>query len=242
MALDYQPLFVLSGGMLLQERKLAVITNNLANMDTPSFKKDLLEVSSWYTDMGSQVLHNSPENPANNFIYPMMSGVFTDMSQGPLRETGNTLDLAIDGEGFFAVRTPDGIRYTRKGNFRLDREGFLVTEEGYRVLDRGNNDIQIRGSRIEVDREGNIYTDGVLSSTLGVWSLQDSQKLGEDLFVGTPQPAREFHIKQGFIELSNVNAILEMVRLIETSRAHETYARLIQAVDEVQGRVNNIVR
>ena len=242
MALDYQPLFILSSGMLLQERKLAVTTNNLANLDTPSFKRDFVEVSSWYTDMGAQVPNLSPENPTNNFVYPMMTRIFTDLSQGSLRETGNTFDLAIEGEGFFAVRTPEGVMYTRKGNFRLDSEGFLVTEKGYRVLDRANDEVKVVGNRVDVDREGNVYVDGIRVSTLGVWALPDAQKVGEDLFTGTPQPAEGFSVRQGFIELSNVYGIVEMVRLIETSRAHETYARLIQAVDEVQNRVNTIVR
>ncbi len=242
MALDYQPLYILSGGMLLQERKLSTITNNLANADTPSFKKDLLEIATWYTDMGNKIPDSSPENPTNNFVYSMVSGVFTDLSQGPLRQTGNDLDLAIEGEGFFAVRTPEGIRYTRKGNFRLDSEGYLITEEGYRVLDRNQNDIKIIGNKVEFDLEGNLYVDGNLQTTLGVWNLQNPGKAGFDLFTGTPQPAQNFRILQGFLEQSNVNPIVEMVRLIETSRAHEVYARLVQAVDEVQGRVNTIVR
>jgi len=242
MALDYQPLFILSGGMLLQERKLAVTTNNLANLDTPSFKRDMVEVSSWYTDMGAQVQSLSPENPTNNFVYPMMSRIFTDLSQGSLKETGNPLDLAIEGEGFFAVRTPEGVVYTRKGNFRLDSEGFLVTEEGYRVLDRANDEIKVVGGRVDVDSQGNVYVDGLRTATLGVWVLPDAQKVGEDFFTGTPQAAEGFSVRQGFIEQSNVNGIVEMVKLIETTRAHETYARLIQAVDEIQSRVNTIVR
>ncbi len=242
MALDYQPIFILASGMLLQERKLSTVTNNLANADTPSFKKDFLEVASWYTDMGAKEPDTSPENPTNNFVYPMVSGVFTDLSQGPLRETGNSLDLAIDGEGFFAVRTPEGVLFTRKGNFRLDSEGYLVTEEGYRVLDSQNRDIRIEGNRIEFDPRGNLYIDGERSVSLGIWSLPDAQKVGEDFFRGTPQRAQNFRLRQGFLEFSNVNPILEMVRLIETSRAHETYARLIQAVDEIQGRLNSITR
>ncbi len=242
MALDYQPIYVLASGMLLQERKLSAISNNLANADTPSFKKDLLEVSSWYTDMGTKIPDSSPENPTNNFVYPMVSGVFTDLSQGPLRETGNPLDLAIEGEGFFAVRTPEGIRYTRKGNLRIDAEGYLVNEMGYRVLDRDGNEIRVLGANIQFDPQGNIYVDGELQATLGIWNLQNPGKAGFDLFTGTPQPAQNFRILQGFLELSNVNPIVEMVRLIETSRAHEVYARLVQAVDEVQGRVNTIVR
>ncbi len=242
MALDYQPLYILSGGMLLQERKLAVITNNLANANTPSFKKDLIEVESWYTDMGVQAQTLSPENPVNNYIYPMVSEVFTDLSQGPLKQTDNPLDLAIEGEGFFAVKTPDGILYTRKGNFRLNREGYIVTEEGYAVLDRDLKEIRVEGSRIEIDPDGNVYVDGDQVATFGIWTLEDPQKVGLDLFTGTRVPAEEFRVRQGFIELSNVNPIVEMVRLIETSRAHEVYARLVQAVDEIQAKVNSIVR
>ncbi len=242
MATDYQPMYVLASGMLLQERKLSVITNNLANLDTPSFKKDLIEVASWYTDMGQRLQTRSPVSPSNNFVYPMMESIFTDISQGALRETGNPLDIAIEGEGFFAVRTPEGIMYTRKGNFRLDREGYLVTEEGYRVLDRDRNDIRLASPEFVVDKEGNIYIDGEIRYRLGVWTLLDFQKLGEDFFGGTPQEAQNFRIMQGFLELSNVDGIVEMVRLIEASRAHEVYSRLIQAVDEIQGRVNNIVR
>ncbi|MDQ7083345.1 MAG: flagellar hook-basal body complex protein [Aquificota bacterium] len=135
MALDYQPLFILAGGMLLQERKLSTVTNNLANADTPSFKKDFLQVASWYTDMGAKIPDSSPENPTNNFVYPMVAGVFTDLSQGPLRETGNQRPRLIEGEGFFAGKNARGRDVHEKGDFRLDSEGYLVTEEGYRVLD-----------------------------------------------------------------------------------------------------------
>ncbi|MDQ7038388.1 MAG: flagellar hook-basal body protein, partial [Aquificota bacterium] len=242
MALDYQPIFVLASGMLLQERKLGVITNNLANLDTPSFKRDLLLASAWYTDTGEKRPTRNPEDPSNNFVYPVVGSVFTDLSQGPLRRTENTLDLAIEGRGFFGVRTPEGVRYTRKGTFSLDREGFLVTEEGYRVLDRDGNEIALEGGRVVVDQEGNIYVDGELVATIGVWDLEDPQKVGFDLFVGNPAPAENFRVRQGFIEMSNVNGVLEMVRIIETSRAHEVYSRLIQALDEVQERVNSGMR
>ncbi len=242
MAIDYQPLFVLSSGMLLQERKLSVITNNLANIDTPSFKKDLVEVGSWFTDNGVQVRNEKPDNPSNNFVYPMMVNIYTDLSQGPLKETGNPLDVAIEGDGFFAVRTPNGVLFTRKGNFRVDHESYLVTEEGFRVLDRNNAEIRLEGSTIHIDSEGNIYVDENLSATLGVWNLENPVKVGEDFFRGTPQPAENFRLMHGFVELSNVNPILEMVRLIETSRAHEVYSRLVQALDEVQGKANNIAR
>ncbi len=242
MALDYQPMFVLASGMLLQERKLGVITNNLANLDTPSFKRDLLLVSAWYTDVSVKENTEDPESSSNNFVYPMVGSVFTDLSQGPLRRTDNPLDLAIEGEGFFGVRTPEGIRYTRKGTFTLDREGYLVTEEGYMVLDRNGEEIRLEGAEVFVDPEGNIYVEGELVASLGVWTLENPQKVGFDLFTGNPVPTEDFRVRQGFIEMSNVNGILEMVRLIETSRAHEVYSRLVQAVDEIQERVNRSIR
>ncbi len=242
MALDYQPLFILASGMLLQERKLGVITNNLANLDTPSFKRDLVLASAWYTDMGTKRPTENPEEPSNNFVYPVVGSVFTDLSQGPLRQTDNPLDLAIEGKGFFAVRTQEGVRFTRKGNFTVDKDGFLVTEEGYRVLDRDMREIQVEGGTVTVDPEGNVYIEGDQIATIGVWDLQNPEKVGFDLFTGTPVPAEDFRIRQGFVEMSNVNGVLEMVRIIETSRAHEVYARLIQAVDEVQEKVNNVLR
>ncbi len=242
MALDYQPLYILGSGMLLQERKLGVIANNIANTDTPSFKRDLLIVESWFTESGNQIRNSSPENPSNNFVYPMISSIYTVFSQGSLRETSNPLDFAIEGEGFFAVRTPEGIRYTRKGNFSLDRQGFLVTEEGYRVLSDNLKDIRIPQGNIRLDSEGNIYVEGELTEKIGVWDLTDIRKEGFDFFTGIAQPANNYRVLQGFLEESNVNPVEEMVRLIETSRAHEVYTRLIQTVDEIQGKVNTLIR
>jgi flagellar basal-body rod protein FlgG len=242
MALDYQSIFVLASGMMLQERKLGVIANNLANLDTPAFKKDLVLASAYYTDTGVKRPTEDPEEPSNNFVYPVVGSVFTDLSQGPLRRTDNPLDLALEGEGFFAVRTPEGVRYTRKGTFSLDSEGFLVTEEGFRVLDREGKDIALEGYNVVVDPEGNLYVEGGLVATLGVWVLRNPRKVGFDLFEGEPVPAEGFKVRQGFVEMSNVNGILEMVRIIETSRAHEVYSRLIRALDEIQERVNGGIR
>jgi len=242
MALDYQPIYILASGMLLQERKLAVVANNLANASTPSFKRDLLLSGSWYADMGDQIPDTSADNPTNNFVYPLTEAVVTLLTQGSLRETGNPLDVAIEGDGFFAVRTDQGVLFTRKGNFALDSEGYLVTEEGYRLLDRNGREIRLQTGSVRFGSSGEIYVDGQLIGTLGIWTLQNPEKAGFDYFTGTALPADNFRILQGFIETSNVNPVEEMVRLIETSRAHEAYTRLVQAVDEVQGKVNSLIR
>jgi len=240
MAVDYQPVYLLASGMILQERKLGVVTNNLANVDTPSFKRDLLLSLSWFTDSGTRAQTTDPSEPSNNFVYPVIEDVVTDHSQGPLRFTGNTFDLALEGEGFFALRTPEGVVFTRRGDFRLDVDGFLVDINGYRVLDRTMREISLEHGETTVDEEGNIYVNGQLQATLGVFLLQDPAKEGRDLYTGVPQPAGNFKVRQGFLEMSNVNAVEEIVRMIELTRAHEIFSRLIQAVDEVQGRVNSL--
>ncbi len=239
MALDYQPIFILASGMLLQERKLSVVANNLANSNTPAFKRELIESYTWYADMGSRNGTNSPEDSTNNFVYPMVGNVFMDMSNGSLVETKNPLDLAIEGKGFFAVKVGDEILYTRKGNFRLNRDGVLVNEEGYPVLDRNENNISILGERVDIDRNGNVYVDGENVGQVGVFNVQNLRKAGKDLYYGEGEPLDTDGVLQGFLENSNVNPITEMARLIELSRAHEVYARLVNALDEIQNRVSN---
>lgn len=237
MAIEYQPLYILSGGMLLQQRKLDTITNNLANVDTPASKKDLLLVSLWETPMGQNLPDNDPQNPTKNFLYPTIERIFTDLSQGQIRQTGNPLDLAIEGRGFFAVRRGQEVLYTRKGNFRLDAEGFLVNELGYRVLDSNLNEIRLEGQP-SFGADGSVFLGGQQTAILGVFDLQNPQKLGRDLFTGQPQPAQGFRIMQGFLELSNVNPILEMAQLIQTHRAHEVYSNLIRSLDAIYERFN----
>ncbi len=237
MAIEYQPMYVLASGMLLQQRKLDTITNNLANMDTPAFKRELMLASLWETPEGQRLPDNSPENPTNNFLYPVVERVFTDLSQGAIRQTGNPLDLAIEGRGFFALRSPQGVVYTRKGNFRLDAEGYLVNELGYRVLDTNLQDIRLEGQPT-FGADGSVFVNGQQVATLGVFELANPQKLGRDLFTGQPQQARGFRLMQGFLELSNVNPVLEMAQLIQSHRAHETYANLIRSLDAIYERLN----
>ncbi len=237
MAIEYQPLYILSSGMLLQQRKLETITNNLANVDTPAFKKDLILASLWETPMGQGFPDIDPQNPSNNFLYPVMERVFTDLSQGAIKQTGNPLDLAIEGNGFFAVRSGQEVLYTRKGNFRLDAEGYLVNELGYRVLDTNLNEIRLEGQPT-FGSDGSVYVNGQQIATLGVFNLQNPQKIGRDLFTGQAQPAQGYRLMQGFLELSNVNPILEMAKLIQTHRAHEVYSNLIRSLDAIYERFN----
>jgi len=241
MSTDYQAIYILGGGMLLQERKLDVVSNNLANVDTPSFKKDFLTSLSYYAPDGIKAPNNLPSDPSNNYVYSVIEDVRTILSQGSLVKTDNPLDFAIEGEGFFAVLDEEGnIIYTRKGIFRINEEGLLTTEEGYFVLDENLNPIAVPGE-ISVTSEGEIFLEGNPITRFGIFSLTNSQKVGEDFFTGTPTPAQDYKIFQGFYEASNVNAIKEVVKIIETVRVHEIFSKLIQMNDEIQGKVNNII-
>ncbi|MFN3598478.1 MAG: flagellar hook-basal body protein [Aquificaceae bacterium] len=230
MAIEYQPLYILSSGMLLQQRKLDTITNNLANADTPSFKRDFMLASLWETPNGQRIINTDPQNPTNNFLYPVIERIFTDLSQGSIKQTGNSLDLAIEGEGFFAVRRGQEVLYTRKGNFRLDEEGFLVNELGYRVLDQNLGEIRLEGEPT-FGRDGSVFVNGQQVATLGIFQLQDPQKVGRDLFTGQAQTAQGYRLLQGYLEMSNANPIIEMAHLIQTHRAHEVYSNLIRSLD-----------
>ncbi len=237
MAIDYQPIYLLASGMLLQDRKLSVTTSNMANMNTHGFKKDLLVASSWYVDNGIRVNNTSPENPSNNFVYPIVRNIHIDMSQGSLIQTNNKLDFAIDGEGFFTVTDGQRIFYTRKGNFKVDNDGYLVTDLGYRVLLEDGRFIRVTGD-LNIDRKGFVYIDNQLIGRLNIVNLENITKLGRGMFGGDPVPAQNYNIYQGFLEASNVNAFKEMINIIETARAHEAYTRLIQSFDLIQSRVS----
>lgn len=237
MPIEYQPMYILASGMLLQQRKLDVITNNLANVDTPSFKRDLLLSALWETPQGQGPQNTEPENPRNNFLYPVVERVFTDLSQGPVRQTGNPLDLAIEGVAYFAVRRGEEVLYTRAGNFRVDREGYLTNPQGLRVLDENLRDIRIEGSPT-LDSDGSVFVDGNRITRLGLFDLTNPQKVGRDLYTGQAQPSTNARVLQGFLEGSNVNPIMEMAGLIQVHRAHEVYSNLVRSLDALYERFN----
>jgi Flagellar basal body rod protein len=122
MALDYQPMYILASGMSLEQRRLDVVANNIANADTPGFKKDFLSALAYYTPDATKEPGNAPDNPSNNYVYPIMEKIYTNYTEGPIKKTDNPLDLAINGKGFFKVMNDKGeIFYQRRGDFQLDK-------------------------------------------------------------------------------------------------------------------------
>jgi flagellar basal-body rod protein FlgG len=162
-----------------------------------------------------------------------------DFNQGAIRSTGNSLDVAIDGSGFFAIQTPDGVQYTRQGNFTLDAEGVLITQDGYPVLGDGG-EISLEEGRVDIDLEGGVFVDGDEVGRLQIIDFPGSdalQKVGNGRFELTDssiagERPESTALRQGHIETANVNPILAMTEMIETSRAFDAYQKVIQSAEE----------
>ena len=229
-----------SRGCLKEEIRIDIISNNLANTNVIGFKKDRVSFQELLTQTGPDgIQKNSTGDPTESALI----SIHTDLSEGDLRSTGNSLDFAIHGNGFFKVDTPAGIRYTRKGNFRLDAQGTLITQEGFRIMGKSGS-IGIYGNEINVDREGYVSVDGAEIGQLDVVDFENHQDLvkeGGGLFrngVDNPEitPPPDTTIKQGYVELSNVNVAEEMVQMIQSLRAFESYQKAIKVFDGMNSK------
>jgi len=176
--------------------------------------------------------------------------VFTSFEQGSLVASGNSLDIAFQGKGFFAIETPKGERYTRSGEFTLDSEGYVTTKEGYKVLGQ-NGYIQIQGKNIIIDEKGQVFSDDNEVDTLKLVDFTDYkllEKEGDSLFTdvsGDPQNmiAAAGLLQQGFTEASNVNSVKQMVEMITVLRSYEANQKIIKTHDEMLDKaVNEIGR
>ena len=216
-------------GMMNQQARLDVITNNLANASTVGYKKD-----------GSEYYIN--RTIGKESLGVKIGETYTDYTQGSFKVTGNTYDLALEGDGFFNVSytSKSGAtttRYTRDGSFSVNNENMLVTEDGDYLLGEGGR-IQVpQGAKITVDEEGNIYADDEYVDKLRITDFNDYnylQKFGENLYTavdGATEKTADCKVRQGYLEMSNINVISEMVEMITISRAYESNQKAIQTID-----------
>lgn len=241
-------------GLNVYEIKQSILANNIANIDTPGFKKDAFSIGG---EEGADVpLFRFVAGKSPTFVgrLPLsvqpQTGFFTDFSQGRLEATGNPLDFAISGEGFFVVATPEGPAYTRAGNFTRDAEGRLVTLEGYPVQGEAGDIVLPAQGAITVDEEGNIRSGGEILGRFRIVRFPDPQlleKRGGNLFRAPegvlPEEASGYTIHQGFLEKANLDVVEAMVRMIEALREYELAQRAVVAQDEtLQKAVNEIPR
>ncbi len=211
------------------------IANNLANVNTPGYKKARLFVEALQERINAE---GSPESVRQ--LIP-----FTDFTQGPLERTGNPLDLALEGEGFFVLADEEGNRiYSRSSTFTLSPEGYVQTPQGL-VLQGTDGPIQLPpdATAFEVTQDGRVVVNGQTLSQIEVVRFEQPQNLerrGDSAFVATDQEPLEMDsplIKQGYIETSNVNPMQEMTDLLAHLRLFESQQKVIQTQDQILGRV-----
>jgi flagellar basal-body rod protein FlgG len=248
-----------ASGALAYKKRLEVLANNLANANTVGFKQDRSMFRKFYESELSKNKLNAPANAvtlqAPSFWFQVTTK--TDHSAGPLKETGNPFDMAINGKGFFCIQSPQGIQYTRRGDFSINAQGLLVTQEGWPVLGEGG-EISIEsqadmtdpdGHEFLVDEEGNVSVDGNTVDTLRIVEFPNTQmlqKVGDTHFApaaanAAESKAEDFRITQGVVELSNVDAVRMMTEMIEVLRGYESYQKVIRSIDEVNSRAINDV-
>ncbi len=229
-------------GSIAAMKRMDIISNNLANVNTPGYKKDKMLFESM---LAGAV--NPPAVPQASTADPILQkeNVYVDYGEGSVAQTGNPLDMAIDGDGFFVIQTPQGQAYTRQGNFRLAADGTLVTSDGYPVMGQ-NGAIRIQGGQVEIDAKGAIMVDGVESGTISIVDFPKPYNLTKSSSAQflpanqqvVPQAATG-SISQGLLEGSNVETITEMARMIETSRYFDACQRVIKGFDDMTGKAAN---
>ncbi len=227
-------IYIAASGLLAESARQDVIANNLANATTTGFKRSD-SVASPFQEM----LLRSQGMPGTPVVGPLemgaqVEGIEMIDSQGALRFTGNTLDMALVGGGHFTVDTPAGRRYTRDGSFGLDTAGRLVTKEGNAVLDVNGRPITLDRGELKVSADGTITQGGVVKGRLLLTALEPGsmEQQSQNLLNGTPQGAPTAEVRQNHLESSTVNVVSEMVALIRVMRAFESNQKAVQSHDE----------
>lgn len=217
--------------------EIQVLAHNIANLSTTGFRREGVLFSEYVRQLDR---HEAPLSMA------AANARQTYLTQGALTQTGGTLDLAIEGDGFFLVETPQGERLTRAGHFATNAAGEMVTPDGHRLVDAGGAAIFVPAgaAQIAIARDGTISADGQPLAQITLMRPEEPSQLSRASGTlhasdGPLIPADNAILHQGFLEESNVNAISEMARLIEVQRAYEAGQKFLDREDE---RIRNVVQ
>jgi flagellar basal-body rod protein FlgF len=234
-----------SASAMIPRVKMQEITaNNLANVSTPGFKRDMIFIEELSQAQAKQTSQKS------DWETPMIDQVYTEYGQGTLDQTDNPLDLALEGDGFFTLEAEDGTTVlSRDGAFSVSPTGFLVNPEGHRVMGEGGA-ISVGEGTVSVAESGQVSVDGESVGNIRVVDIPDKtalQKVGDSEFMIPqgiePSAAVNYTIRQGYLETSNVNMIKEMVNMIISFRNYESDAQALKTQDESVGKlINNVGR
>jgi len=277
-------LYTGASGMVVQMNRMDEIANNLANVDLNGYKKDTA-IEKAFPEM---LMRRMNDNGV--YTFPLGSvdttpivgtigtgvetnEVYTNFAQGPLKQSDNEFDMALEGSGFFTVQTPQGERLTRNGAFLVDKDGYLVTKSGDQVMGE-NGPIKLKKNNFVVDQDGVVWQNATFAADdRRLVSQQENQweniervdrlqlvdvtrkrylhKQGDSYWQATDEsgPAQVIRpdvrpkVRQGWLEGSNVNAVQEMVEMIEVNRAYDANQRTVQTEDALIGKLwNEVVR
>ncbi len=240
-----------AGAMVVQMNRVNNITNNIANANTVGFKKERINIKTWsriWGEANSKLPIEPNTKQAEIFINetvdstPHMDRSYIDFSQGPFKHTGNNLDFAIEGKGFFLVLTKNGIKYTRDGQFTLKKDGTLIQRgTGYPVIGenyfRNGQLIKLNGNDSYIRNDGVVIVDKNRTDKIAIMNFnnyKNLKKLPNHLFepIDKEQPitVTNYTLAKGYLEMSNIHIVKEMVNLIEAQRSFERYQKVIDAL------------
>jgi flagellar basal-body rod protein FlgF len=236
-------IFSTLSGKFVTERRMEIVSNNIANAATPGYKttRPVFNVeSSESTVANSNELQKTYINVLDSYIH---------FSEAPLVESGNKLDIGIEGDGFFVISSKDGNMYSRNGQFAINKERKLVTLEGMPVLGQ-SGEITLEGKDIKIEGDGSIFVDNAFIDKLKIADFKDKKDLrnyGSSLFVNINKDNLETTsetctVKQGFYESSNVDVIKEMIEMMSTLRAYESYTKVDQFFNDMMSKLINVGR
>ncbi|GFK92705.1 Flagellar basal-body rod protein FlgG [Fundidesulfovibrio magnetotacticus] len=247
-------------GALSNETRMAMVANNLANVTTAGYKADRVSFQDVFQRMATDYSPDARNDLQQKQLLPKplvvakprLAEQTVDATQGGLNATGNPLDLAISGPGFFRVQTPEGQFLTRNGQFYRNNQGMLVTNQGYPVMGQAGPVAIPEGQTVTVTGDGQMTVDGQIVGSIDVVDVPDVKQLkkyGQSLFTGPnnsqpvtqPVDRSKTSVYQGYLEQANVNVVSEMVAMIEVQRSFEAYTKIISSTQEMDQQASTKV-
>jgi flagellar basal-body rod protein FlgF len=225
-------IYIAAAGAVAQSVALDATANNIANASTSGYQGERVSFK--------EALSSAKSADTSMVATTTAHGV--DGTNGALMQTDNPLDVALEGDGVFSVKTPQGMRYTRAGNFQLDADKQLVTQDGFQVMGQGNKPITLppETSTVTIGADGDVNADGTIVGKLALTRFAPSQlkREGGSLFsaTGTPQAGELPKVRSGVLESSNVNIVRGVVDLVKVSRTYESLMKMIQGYHDLETR------
>ncbi|MGE5537916.1 MAG: flagellar basal-body rod protein FlgF [Gemmatimonas sp.] len=229
--MELPSLMAMSRQMSLQ-KEMEAIANNVANLNTNGYKADRVTFNAYTQRPAGAAVSAS-------MVFPKLGAPHREMQEGTINATSNPLDVAIRGDAYFVVDTPQGRRFTRNGHFGLDTQNRLVTDTGRPVLDDRNRPLVVPqdAGQVTINSDGSVSAGEQRIGKIQLVAFDDPQQLkrvGDGLFTSdaTPKPASDTEVVQGALETANVEPVLEMTRMIETARAYEQAQKILDTEND----------